>query len=115
MNRLLNYKIVLRGIPFLFLVAGLYCAVSVIYGGYKLHHLETYTGLVVGKTPPNPAQKGYYILFTENNTKKVIRVEVTVPQYYNVDSGKGIAISISNYNLWKWGNTINAEKNLYEQ
>lgn len=51
----------------------------------------------------------------EDRTKKVIRINVTVPTYYSLDIDQRVSFEISNGELFRYGNTSNAHKNLYEQ
>jgi len=81
-----------------------------------------YKGVIVGKgyEPPTSGHKSnrdatYYVLLKEDSLGKVIRINVTIPAYYEIKEGYKIQFNLSNYDLWSYGNTTDRSKSLYEQ
>jgi hypothetical protein len=82
----------------------------------------TYHGVVVshGYEPPTSGYKSkqdakYFILMKEDSSGKVIRINVTIPTYHSLKVGDKTAFTISNRQLYDYGNSTDASKNLYEQ
>ena len=83
---------------------------------------HTYKGVIVGKgyEPPTSGHKSsrdatYYVLLKEDSLGKVIRINVTIPAYYEIQEGYKMSFKIENYDLWRYGNTTDRTKSLYEQ
>jgi len=55
----------------------------------------------------------YYVMMREDKSKQVIRIQVTVPTWYSLDSGKRACFKLSNWELYNLGNTTDVNKNLY--
>ena len=79
-----------------------------------------YKGVVVDKHYVDPSsgyktysEEQYQIYLREDITKQVIKVNVNVPTYYNLEKGSRTAFKISNMNMYVLGNTSNQYKNLY--
>lgn len=51
----------------------------------------------------------------EDSSGKVIRINVTIPTYHSLKDGDKTAFTISNRQLYDYGNSTDASKNLYEQ
>lgn len=89
---------------------------------FGINDVTTYKGVIVGKgyEPPTSGYKSsrdakYYVLLKEDSLGKVIRIDVTIPAYYEIKEGYIIRFNLSNYDLWRYGNTTDRSKSLYEQ
>lgn len=85
------------------------------------HNTETlYKGTVVDKHYVDPSagyksyqEEEYQIYMREDVTQKVIKVNTTVPTYYNLEKGSRVAFQLSNRDMYILGNTSDPELNLY--
>lgn len=82
----------------------------------------TYNGTVIshGYEPPSSGYKSsqdakYFIYMREDVSGKVIRINVTIPDYHRLKDGGRASFTLSNRMLYRFGNTVNMNKNLYEQ
>lgn len=80
----------------------------------------TYWGVIVDKVydAPSSGYKSsrdpeYGIYLREDRSKKVIRVNVDIPTYYDCKIGERKGFKISNWSLYQMGNTRNSDYNLY--
>lgn len=87
--------------------------------GYE--ETAVYKGTIIqkGKEEPTSGYKRstnarYYILMKEDSFGKVIRIDVTVPKWYSLDSGSRAEFVESKYNMWYYGNTPAYNKNYYQ-
>lgn len=99
---------------------------TLVYFGIEHSKLENaktlYTGVVYDRVYES-GSSGYksityphYIIYLkESVTKKVIKVYVNVPTYYECEKGKKISFLISNRNMYDLGNTTDPTKNLYNK
>lgn len=100
----------------------LLCMVLFAFFGCDPTKEYTYRGVIVshGYEPPSSGYKSkqdakYFVYMKEDISGKVIRINVTIPTYYSLKDGDRVAFTLSNSNLYDYGNTTDRSKNLYEQ
>lgn len=79
-----------------------------------------YKGTVVDKHYVDPSAgykshqpEEYQIYMREDLTKQVIKVITNVPTYYNLEVGSRVAFKLTNYEMYRLGNTQDPTVNLY--
>lgn len=88
-------------------------------GGSKEY---TYNGTIVshGYEAPTSGYKSsrdakYYLMMREDSMSRIIRINVTVPTWHDLKDGDRATFILSNWDLYRSGNTTDKTKNLYEQ
>ena len=107
---------------FALLISTLYIIIAIATSIRNEQKEYTYTGTVTQHLyePPTSGYKSitdakYWILMRENKNNKVIRVKVTIPTYYSLNDGDVTSFTIKNITMYRYGNTIDWNKNLYEE
>lgn len=79
-----------------------------------------YKGTVVDKHYVDPtaayrsaSPEQYLIYIREDVTNKVIKVQTNVPTYYDLEKGDRTAFRLTNYEMYRFGNTTDPTVNLY--
>ena len=104
------------------LISAITC--SLILFVKSLHDIRfktyTYSGVIVekGKEEPTSGYKTqtdakYYFMYREDRSRKVIRVDVLVPDWYSKKVNDRVSYIISNNEMVLLGNTTSPLKNLY--
>ena len=107
-----NFKILLLGLSF--------AIIAIIATGCNGDAETLYKGVVVDKHYVDPSagyrsnqEEQYLIYIREDITKKVIKVQVNVPTYYDLEKGSRTAFKLSNIDMYVLGNTSSSNTNLY--
>lgn len=81
-----------------------------------------YRGIVISKGYEEPTSgykssspSTYYIMMREDKSGKIIRINVNVPTWYSLTVNDRTGFVLSNSALYRYGNTSDVTKNLYEQ
>lgn len=84
--------------------------------GNKREMSTTYKGIVVEKGKDIMRNEIlYYVILEENIEQERIRINVSVPNYYKCNINQEAEFSITNRDMYYFGNTKSPTLNLYEQ